>query len=250
MNPFRVSARCNPLPGGEFRQECSRGIAPLNWPSGSIALSEKVKDAALHTPRSVEVIGHEHLLLELAENDLDLVQPGGMDRQPMDLDFEGEGERLDSGRQPLGGMSRAVVQDQVQRSDALTPDAGHEHSPKDLKFDEPLSPKTPRQRFASVDQQAGKELHGAFSLVAVAEVHRPAGAGGHRVPAGLAGLDGRLLVGADDDVALPGQPLRPLVEIQYGNRLLQKPRGGRLLPTAVLPGLDLVGLEPALNGGG
>jgi hypothetical protein len=201
-------------------------------------------------PRSVEVVGHERLPLELAEYDLDLVQPGSMDRQPMDLDFEGEGERLDPGRQPLGGMSRAVVQDQVQRSDPPTPDAGHEHSQKDLEFDEPLSPKTPRQRFARVDQQAGKQLHGAFSLVAVAEVRRPAGAGRRRAPAGLASLDGCLLVGADDDVAFPGERVRPLVEIQNGDRLLQEPRVGRLLPAAVLPGLDLVGLEPALNGGG
>src|SRR5262245_26370279 len=40
-----------------------------------------------------KVVGYEHFSLPHAEHDLDLVEPGGAHRQPMDADFEAQPER-------------------------------------------------------------------------------------------------------------------------------------------------------------
>ena len=101
---------------------------------------------------------------------------------------------------------------------------------------------------AGVHQQAGEQLHGASALIAIGHVYRAAGVRGRCASAGLPGLDGGLLIRADDHVALPGQRLGALVERQDRDGPFQEARVSRPLPAVVLPGLDAVGPEPALDG--
>jgi hypothetical protein len=82
----------------------------------------------------------------------------------------------------------------------------------------------------------------------IGHVYRAAGVRGRGAPAGLPGLDGGLLIHADDHVALPSQRLGALVERQDRDGPFQKARVSRPLPAVVLPGLDAVGPEPALDG--
>jgi len=146
-------------------------------------------------------------------------------------------------------MGGPVVENQMEDADPSTPETGKEHPQEYLKFDEALALKTPGQGFPGVHQEARKQLHRAFPLVAVAEVHGMAEASRRGFPTRLPGLDRRLLIRADNDVALPGKPVSPLVEVQNRDGLLQKTGVSGLLPAPVLPGLDLVGLQPTFDGG-
>jgi hypothetical protein len=56
-----------------------------------------------------------------------------------------------------------------------------------------------------VHPQAREQLDSSLSLVAIRHVHGAAWTRRHRTPGGLPGLDGGLLVGAHDEVPLPGQ---------------------------------------------
>jgi hypothetical protein len=85
------------------RPALKRGCAPLNRPSGAVALSEKVQDAAPQAPEGVNVIGHEHLLLELTEDDLDLIHEPLSPKTPSPR-FAGVDQRArsDRGVAPVG----------------------------------------------------------------------------------------------------------------------------------------------------
>jgi hypothetical protein len=76
----------------------------------------------------------------------------------MEVDGEWQVERPDPGRQALGGMRGAVVQDQVETANPPTPDTAEEHPQEALELDEPLALKAARQGFASVHQQAAEQL--------------------------------------------------------------------------------------------
>jgi hypothetical protein len=141
----------------------------------------------------------------------DLIQPGSIDRQPMEVGGEWQVERPDPGRQALGGMRGAVVQDHVETANPPTPDTAEEHPQEALELDEPLALKAARQGFASVHQQAADQLDRALALIAIRQVQWPAGPRRGRAPARLPGLDRRLLVRADDEVARPGEPLGAFV---------------------------------------
>jgi hypothetical protein len=138
-------------------------------------------------------------------------------------------------------MRGAVVQDQVKTANVPTPDAPEEHPQKPLELGKALPLKAPRQGLSSVHQQATERLHCALTLIAIRHVQRPTGSRRRRGPAGPPGLDRRLIIRADDEVALPGKPL--------GNRdgPCEEACVGGTLPAMVLPRLDAVGLEQALD---
>ena len=159
------------------------------------------------------------------------------------------GRRPDPGWQAFGGMRGAVVQDQVQTANPPTPDAPEEHPQEALELDEALALKAACQSFARVHQQTAEQLNRSPALIAIRQVQRPAGPRRGRAPVRLPGLDRRLLVRADDEMALPGEPLGAFVEGQNRNGPFQEARVSGPLPAVVPPRLDAVGLEPALDGG-
>ena len=167
----------------------------------------------------------------------------------MEVDGEWQVERPDPGRQALGGMRGAVVQDQVETANPPTPDTAEEHPQEALELDEPPALKAARQGFARVHQQAAEQLNRSPALIAIRQMQWPVGPRRGRAPARLPGLDRRLLVHADDEVARPGEPLGAFVEGQNRDSPFEEARIGGPLPTVVPPRLDAVSLEPALDGG-
>ena len=188
------------------------------------------------------------LPLQLAEHDLDLVEPGGVDRQPMEVDGKRQVQAREPRRQALGRVRGAVIQDEVQAANPAAPRTAEEQLEEALELDEALALEAAGQGVAGVHQQAGEQLHGASALIAIGHVDRAAGVRGRGAPAGLPGLDGGLLIRADDHVTLPGQRVGALVERQDRDGPFQKTRVSRPLPAVVLPGLDAIGPEPALDG--
>ena len=92
-------------------------------------------------------------------------------------------------------------------------------------------------------QQAAEQLDRSPALIAIRQVQRPAGPRRGRVPARLPGLDRRLLVRADDEVALPSEPLGAFVEGQNRNGPFEEARVSGPLPAMVPPRLDAVVLR-------
>jgi predicted amidohydrolase YtcJ len=168
----------------------------------------------------------------------------------MEMDGKRQAEAHEPGRHALGRMRGAVVQDEMQAAHSSAPDAAEEQLEEALELNEALALETASHGLAGVHQQGGEQLHGAPALIAVWHMHRAAGPRRGRAAAGLPGLDGRLLIRADDKVALPGQPLGALVEAQDGDGAFQKAWVGWPLPAVVLPRFDAVGPEPAPDGAG
>jgi hypothetical protein len=128
MNSFRVLAGSGrPSLTANFGQELVGSVGPLDRTSPSIACGGEGSDAVTHVGGAVEVVGREGLPLQLAEHDLDLVEPGGVDGQSMEVDGERQVERRDPGRQTFRRMRGAIVQDQMQAANAPAPDASEEH---------------------------------------------------------------------------------------------------------------------------
>ena len=88
-----------------------------------VALGEEVQQATFDVARGVKVIWGQYLLLQQAKDNLNLVQPGGVHRQPMNVDGEGQAERANPRRQLLGGVGRPIVEDQMEDADASAPKA-------------------------------------------------------------------------------------------------------------------------------
>ena len=138
----------------------------------------------------------------------------------------------------------------MQNADLCAPETTEKHLEERLEFfAEPLPIKTACQGFASVNHKCGEQLDGAFTLVAVADqggssrLCRPGAA------QGLAGLDRCLFIRTDHDVTDGRQLLGPFVEAQNGDGFFQEPGIGRLLPASELPGLDVIGAQPATDRG-
>jgi hypothetical protein len=111
MNSFRVSAgRREPPLTADCAQQLLGGIGPPDRSRPSVALGEEAQDALADVVGTLEVVGRERLPLQLAEHDLDLVQPGRVDRQPMEMDGKRQARRRprwpDSSRTSKRGVSR------------------------------------------------------------------------------------------------------------------------------------------------
>jgi hypothetical protein len=124
MNSFRVSAGSRQPPlTADFDQELLGGVGPPDRLSPAVALGEEGQDALTHVGSAVKVIGRERLPLQLAEHDLDLVEPGGIDRQPMEVDGERQVERLIQAGRRLGAcvepLSRIRCRPRIRRHQTL-----------------------------------------------------------------------------------------------------------------------------------
>jgi hypothetical protein len=146
-------------------------------------------------------------------------------------------------------MRRAIVQDQVETANPPAPNTPEEHPQEALELDKALALKAARQGLAGVHRQTAEQLHRALALIAIGQVQWATGPRRRQGPAGPPGLDRRLLIRADDKVAPSGEPLGAFVQGQNRDGPFEEARVGGALPAVVLPRLDAVGLEPALDGG-
>lgn len=226
------------------------GIAPLNGLGVHVAFREVVHDPALQFLCIDEVPWREDLALKRREDDLDLIQPGGIDWQPVDADLEGQPQRPNPATDLLGRMGGAIVQDQMQNSDALGPKALEDHPEERLEFHEPFSLQAAGHRLAGVDQQPGEQIQHALAHVTSSVAHRFSRTGRIDSAGSGQGLDTGLLICTDEDLSPSGKGSRPLVKIQHHRGLLKELRVRRLLPGVALPGLDLVCPQPVPDGGG
>src|SRR5436305_14138054 len=79
----------------------------------SIEIHKIVRELLLQRQRTRKIIRGEDVPLYLAEDDLDLIQPTGVRRQPIYLDCKRQVERRYPGPQLFGGVCRAIVENQM-----------------------------------------------------------------------------------------------------------------------------------------
>lgn len=206
-------------------------------------------DALFQLGKAFHMSRGQGLALKRGEHQLHLIQPGGVNGEPMDPNLEGQPETANPWLDLLGGMGGPIIQDEMQDRDPLTPEAADEHLAEGLKVHETLALKTAGDRLASMDQQRREEVEDTLRRVAGPDAHRLAGAGSQDAPGRLQGLDARLLIGADDHLAVVDEHVGLLVEAQDGGGLLQEAGIRGLLPRAVLPRFDLLGSQPGANTG-
>ena len=226
------------------------GVTPFNRLGFQIALSEVVHHPDFQFMDIGEVTRGQHLALQRREDDLDLIQPGGIDRQPVDADLEWKFQRPDPAPDLLGGMGGAVVQDQVQHPDAFCPQALEDHPEEHLELHEPLPGEAANHRLSGVDEQPGKQMQHSLAHISGSVAHRRARLGGIDPTGSHQGLYAGLLIRADDDLSPLSQSFGSLIQVQNNRGLSEELRVGRLLPGVPLPGLDLLLPQPSSNGGG
>src|SRR6266542_195938 len=236
---------------GQALVQVGAGELPVDCPGAVSHRGFEVEDARRQLGERGRDSRGEDLALEDREVDLDLIDPAGVDGR---VDQEEVGvagtDALDRLLALVGG---AVVDDQedpsggaveVDRHDLV--DQAHEGLDAGLELDA-------TEGDAQSDVPGGEVLDGAGPRVVALDVARLArttglarSGSGHTAQAGL---DAGLLVGADDVVIGPqGVALEDeLVEVQDHLDLGHEVGIARVHPARVLPGLERVGLEDALD---
>src|SRR5579859_3466853 len=187
----------------------------------------------------------ENLALEDAEVDLDLVEPTGVD-----WEMDGHEPRVRLGETSDGGlapMRAAVVEDPEDAPGGAVRLAGHDlaDEPAERLDAGPLltAPEEP----GAMDVPGGKVLEGPAALVLELDAHGPTRRRRQRRVTADAGLDARLLVGADDELVVLERAAIPLagIEVEDARRLGREVGVAREDPAPVGPRLDRVLAEPA-----
>ena len=234
----------------EFGFELFDGVRPSHRFGIPISFFEVAHEDSLDFISVLEIVRRQDVALHMRKDNLDLIQPGRMDRQPVDLDPERQVQAFDPFFDLFGRMRGAVVENQMQDADLLAPETAEEHLEEGLEITEALSIETTRQSFAAIDQQRREQLDRSLALIAIADQGRASRTRRSGAAYSLASLKGGLFIGAHDDMTDGRQLLSPFVEPQDGNGLFQKLGIGRFLPASELPGFDVFSAQPAPNGGG
>ena len=91
-------------------------VGPREWFGGLVVEGNEVLDGQLKLVQAAEMVGMQEFPLSKTKPDLQLIEPGGVFREPVELDRQLSIQRhlqfLDPTRELLGGMGWAIVQNQ------------------------------------------------------------------------------------------------------------------------------------------
>ena len=231
-------------------------VGPVDRLGRLVVVSDVVAERRFQSGRTDKVIGLQVFALKDAEPDFDLIEPGGIWRQPKDLEVEpsatGDFLLAQPAFELFGRVGGAVVQDEEHRlhfapqgfrNDVLLD--------KRLEIDKAFARPAGAVDLAIGDGESGKQMAGAAPLIARFVQQWLAWASRARRLLALACLDRGFLVEADQ----PGPGLqersRLSIRFQHGARSLQE--RGRImdmLPGMIAPGTNAFGFEPAPHGAG
>lgn len=232
----------------ELFPQLGRGVAPADRPWSFVALLQMPRDSCFHLLNAVEVSRSQDFSLQGREYNLDLVEPGRILGQPVNLDGERQPQAFGPAFNLFRGMGRTGVQDEMQDTDVSSPEAGKDHTQELLKIDKTLAREEAGHRFSRMHQESGEKIGDAQPLVATPALQGFAWAGGNNPAGNTQGLDAGLFIRTDEDFPAFGQFLGLLVKIEDDGGSFQKQRVGRLLPGAMLPGLDPILAQPSADG--
>ncbi len=232
----------------ELLEHPSRGIAPSNGLGTLVAVGQVACDRVFHFINAVEMSWAQDLPLQWRENDLDLIQPGGVFRQPVDANNVRKLQTGDPCLDLFRSMSRSIVENQVQDGDLFGPKTREEHVQKVLEVDETLPVEETGDSLSCVDQEPREEIRNSQPLVATTSLQSLARPGSDNAARDPQRLNAGFLVRTDNDFPSASQFLGLFVEIEHDRCLFEKERIGWFLPRPMLPRFYLLLTKPLPDG--
>ena len=130
----------------------------------------------LQGQRTRKIVRGEDVPLHLAEDDLDLIQPTGVRRQPVNPDFKGQRQRRNPRSQLFRGMRRAVIENQMDDLQARTQGALKQLQQEGFEVGKRFAAACPGEGQARSDYQRTEQLHRAHPFIPVGDVDGHPGA--------------------------------------------------------------------------
>ena len=162
----------------------------MNRSGSPVVMTDEDQDGLLQVWQGVKVIGLQHLALQDTEPELDLIEPGRVLGQPVDLHLKRPGTSFCLGLQPgfqsFRRVRGPVIQNQGQGVHPTLPGRRDDRvQQKRLEVDKPFPGPTLAVHLPVGDTQPGEELQSALPLVARREpLPRPPPAWGDTRPGG------------------------------------------------------------------
>src|SRR5579884_17569 len=194
--------------------------------------------------------------LQQAEPDFELIEPGGIGRQPEHLKVQAPFADLFLLLQPAFKLFRSMGGSIIENEDDVL------HLPtqsfrndlllhKSLEVDKAFALTTGGVDLAVSDRQSGKQMAKAVALIASFVQLRLAWLRRTRGLLALTSLNGGFFIQTDQPRLVGLQGRRLSISLKHGTSPLQKGFGIMdMLPTMVAPGTNAFGFEPAPHGAG
>ncbi len=225
------------------------GKLPREWFCRRLVERLEGKDSPLEFPEVFEVIRREDLPLKHGEIDFHLIQPTGMDES---VNQHRIGiPAFEPGSRGLSPVGRPVVGDPEDAARGSIGRLRHDEIDQLMKARNASSLTAEAEDFGATNIPCRQVSQRPFPLVLMLDTARATRLGGGGLSHTPPRLNAGFLVGADDIVAgAQGFALPfPMVEIEHQTGLALEIRIPRPDPTAITPGADGIGAEPAPNRG-
>jgi len=136
----------------------------------TIEILKIVLQILLQRQRTREIVRGEDLTLHLAEDDLDLIEPTGVRRQPVNPHFKGQLQRRNPGAELFGRMCRAMVENQMHDFQPCTQRALKKLQQEGFEIDKLSARPRPGKSQPRGDQQRAEELDRAHPLIPIRDL--------------------------------------------------------------------------------
>ncbi len=226
----------------EFVFELFDGIGPIDRFGGLVGIGDVVIERGLQGSGTDKVIGLQVFALQDTEPDFELIEPGGIGRQPEHLKVQSPITDTflltEPAFQLFGGVSGSVVQDEEHRLHLATKGFGNDFLlDKGLEIDEALAAAAGAVDLSIGDREASKEMACAATMVARFVQHRLAWTCRARRLLPLACLDGGFLIEAKQPGACSQERARLAIGLEHWTGALQEGDGIMdMLPGVIAPG--------------
>jgi hypothetical protein len=233
----------------EFVFKLLNRVGPFDRLGLLVVIHEKVSNGLFQVLDTDKVIGLKQLALQDTEPDLQLIEPGGIRRQPTDVKRELTLHHcwlfLQPAFQLLRSVGGSIVQDQADRpytalKRLLDDDLLH----KGLKIGKGFARTAAAIDLPIGDTQSRKQVPGATTLIAGFLKFGPTTLRWARRLLPFSSLDRGFLIQTEQLGSLAPQALGVGVQLQGRTRPLQKAFGiMNVLPTVIAPGTQPLGFE-------
>ncbi len=186
----------------EFLFKLLHGIGPIDRFGGLIVIGDELVERAFKVLRAEKVIGLQVFALKHTEPDFELIEPGGIGRQPEYLKVQspitGAFLLTEPAFELLGGVRRSIIEDEGHRMDGpLQCFRNDVLLNKGLEIGKAFALSTGAIDLAISNREPGKQMLCAATMIAGFVQHRLAWASWTRRLLALSCLNGRFLVEAD-----------------------------------------------------
>src|SRR5258707_2146890 len=237
----------------EFLLKLLNGIGPLDRFGCLIVISDVFLQRSFESIGTEKVIGLQVFALQETEPDFDLIQPGGVGGQPMDLKMGPSVTHLFLLLEPafelLGRVSCSIIENEDHGMDLTAQRFGNDlllH--KGLEIDKTFAASTRSVDVAISHRKSSKQMTGTTTMIACFVQHGLASMRCTRRLLTLTGLNGGFLIQADQPDTLTQEGLGLTISVQDWTGSLQKGDGiMNVLPGVIAPGTKTFCLQPATH---